>query len=674
LIVILPEDLAMSDLVEAANNNDKFADLYRSGDTIVDLTFKQIVHHTYKRAKKHGDTELMKRIEENWEDVHGVPYFEADPMPVGLLGGPGQGKTAVMVVAAKKAAALMGLNFVSERNVIPTKDDFFFDVVTLGGQLSPALIKGHQLPDKKTFYTADGKAVEEPVLSAILPSNVTASKYARASFILLDDAPNAHPDILNAVYDLLKPENESEFSDIFYSYTGNTGEDGAAAKKFNTAIASRVRLMYMKDLPQDFIRRMEEDYRDDIAETYIRSIVMGFIMQNGNLLNTPPIRAQQEKTQFACSRTWTQFTKQLSQFLKPYVWTMKNKPHLVTESHTGELLQEIEKLAVDNLGRDVAKKLQGHALRVMQDADPISRAILDSGKVTPDLEQRIKAQYGNGESPSDADFMYAMADSLSNHAAEQYVNAFKENDEEKMDHVLKGLVAGLFDTIRSPKTPEYVRHVYQRFFTACVSKSNDNPAFGYRTNKGVMLIGNAFFAKVVEASKQNPVAITEFDNGRGQKARLVDEVKNVSSIKAAFDGEIDAVAAQAKAYKDAMDRHKPKPKDPAAASTQPAAQAKAHQDAMNRHNPKPKEPAAASTQPAPQAKAHQGSMNHNQDRIQDPALLRSKKRNESLNALMDLMEGLIDDAKKVDDLPDLSTKPEDTPEPPKSEPPLRPSF
>ena len=555
----------MSDLANSGDFQDKYADLYRSGDTIVDFTYKQLVHHAYKRAQKIGDQELMSRIEANWLDIHGVPYFEADPMPVGLLGGPGQGKTSVMIAAGKKAAALMGLNFVSERNVTPTKDDFYFDVVTLGGQLSPAVVKGQQLPGDKVYIDANGNEVVEREMKTILPTNVTASKYARTAFILLDDAPNAHPDILNAVYDLLKPENESDFSGIYYSYTGNTGDDGAAAKKFNTAIASRVRLMYMKDLPRDFINRLEEEYRSDIAETYIRSIVMGFVMQNGNLLNTPPIRAQQEKTQFACSRTWTQMTKQLSQYLRPYVWLMKNKPEMITESHTGELLQEVERLAVDNLGRDVAKKLYSHALRVMQDADPISRAILESGKVTSDIEARVKSQYTTGESPSDMDFMFAMADALSNHAAEQYVNAFNENDEEKMGHVLKGLVAGLYDTIRSPKTPEYVQHVYQRFFSACVSKSNDNPAFGYRTNKGVMLIGNAFFSKVVDASKLNPVAITEYENGLGRKVRLIDQMKNIGSIRAALDGEIDVVAEQAKALRDAENRHKPKPKAPTAA-------------------------------------------------------------------------------------------------------------
>lgn len=564
----------MSSLADNAVNEDKYSDLYRSGDMVISFTFEQLVHQSYQNAKKSGDNELMSRIENNWEDIFGVPYFEAEPTPVGLLGGPGQGKTAVMNASAKRAASFMGLNFVSDRNTVPTKNDFFFDVVTLGGALSPNPIKGTQLPATKSFKDSLGNTVEERVMDTILPANVTKSKYARASFILLDDAPNAHPDVLTAVYDLLKPENESEFSNIYYSYTGNTGDDGAAAKKFNTAIASRCRLMYMKDLPMDFIKRLEDEYRNDVAETYIRSIVLGFIQQNGNLLNTPPIKAQMDKTQFACSRTWTQYSRQLSQFLRPFAWRMKNKPSTVTEQATSDLLAAVQTLAVDNLGRDVGNKIYSHALRVIQDADPICRDILASGQVTADIKERIKRQYDNGESASDMDFMFAMADSLSNHAAEQYINAYGAGDSDAMENALKGFVAGMYDTLRSPKTPEYVQHCYQRFFSACVSKSNDDPAFGYRTEKGVMLIGNKFYGDVSRASSANPLSVTEYVNPLGKKVRLIDQMLNVSSIRAATDADINALSEQNKALKDAFNRCAPKatPQSAPTVSTQAAPQ------------------------------------------------------------------------------------------------------
>lgn len=548
----------MSDLTEAAVNNDKFADLYRDGDTVIDFTYRQIVHHSYKVAKRNGDSELMDRIEKAWQEIYSVPYFESEPVPVGILGGPGQGKSSIMKVAAKKAAAFMGLNFVDDKDVLPTKNDFLYDSVTLGGNLSPASIKGDKLPATKVFTDSYGNRHEERVMETILPFNVTASKYARASFINLDDAPNAHPDILTAAYDLLKAEVQSAHSNIFYGFTGNTGQDGAAAKKFNTAIGSRVRLMYMKDTPRDFINRAENRFRGHIAETYIRSISLGFLMQNGHLLNTPPIKGQQDQTNFACSRNWDGFLDCFAQRLTDHVAKMKYAPHLVSDTDIPELLIDIKEMSVDKLGRDVGKKLLSHTLRVLQDADPICRAIMEAGEVTPDIKARIEAQYTNGESPDDMDFMFAMADSLSNHASEQFINAYRANDQDAMDLALKGLVAGLFETLHSPKTPEYVQHVYQRFFHNAVSKSENDPNIGYYTKKGQLLISNPFYDQIVTASTKNIKAVSVYKNGLGNDVRLIDQMGNISNIRAALQGEVDKHAEQAKALREAEERLKPK--------------------------------------------------------------------------------------------------------------------
>jgi hypothetical protein len=566
----------------AAEVKDKYADLYRDSDTIISFATEQVLYHCYKRAKHDGDEEIIKRIEANWERLYGVPFFEAEPIPIGLLGGPGQGKTAVMVESAKRAAAIMGLNFVSDRNSTPGKNDFYFDVVTLGGALSPVLIKGTQLPDTIPFVDAEGVERTERVMNTVLPTNVTKSKYARASIILLDDAPNAHPDVLTAIYDLLKPENESAFSKIYYCYTGNTGDDGAAAKRFNTAIASRVRLMYMKDEPRDFIKRIEDTYKGDIAETYIASLCLGLIESNPDKLNTPAIKGFNEKTQFACSRTWTQFIAQSAQYLRPYAWRIDNKPDSITGEHRAKFIGQLHQLAVDNLGRDVGQTFYSHCLRVIQDADPIAREIMKHGLVTPELERRIAEQYGSGDAAKDYEFMYAMADSLSSRAAQMYAEGFNSKEPAIMQKALQGLTSGVFTAIKSPKTPEYVSHCFQRFFSGVASKTDYSRMIGYKTDKGVLTISNAFFDEVVKEASKNSIAVAEYEYQEGKKTTLLSQIGNVPSVRASksFGGiksgeEYNRAIEEAEAFKDVFKRFNEEAKQNAANHQSPQTQTSA---------------------------------------------------------------------------------------------------
>lgn len=546
----------MSNSKQDANKvTDKYEDLYRDGNTIIEFVSEQIIYHNYTVAKSENDKELMTRIEKNWDEIFGVPFFESEAIPVGVLGGPGQGKTSVMKAAAQRAAQIMGLNFINDKNIMPTKNDFFFDSVTLGGSLSPSLLKGHYMPATQTFIDHNGNEVIEKVMSATLPDNVLKAKYARASFILLDDAPNAHPDLLTAAYDLLKPETNSEFSKIYYSFTGNTGDDGAAAKKFNTALASRCRLLYMCDTVMDFINRIENQYNGDIAQTYINSLALGLLEADDSLLNTPPITAQRDKTQFACSRTWTQFISQMAQSLRPFAYKENKDPSSMTDEQRMMLIGKLRDLSVDNLGRDVGAKFYSHALRVIQDADPIARDILTAGAVTSEITARLERQYSTGETPSDNDFMYALADSLSSRAATMYVNAVNAKDTTTMALALKGFSEGAFSAIKSPKTPQYVQHCYQRFFSAVASRSDFNPLIGFKNPKGVLTLNNAFFNEVITAASKNVLAVTQYE-ALGSKTTLLDQIRGISSVRALDATELNRSLQEKEAYDASIEKFK----------------------------------------------------------------------------------------------------------------------
>ena len=492
----------MSDLVI---KEDKYEDLYRDGKTVSDFTFQQIIHHSYNRAKRFNDDELVQRIERRWPELYGTPYFPSIPMPIGVLGGPGQGKTTVVIKAAKNAAAFMGLNFVNSDNVIPGKDDFFFDVVTLGGQLSPSLIKGAMLPEDMTYKNHLGEEVTQRVMNPSLPTNVIKVQLARAAMILLDDAANAHTDVQTAVYDLLKPEKDSPYANALYSYTGNTGDDGAAAKAFNTAIGSRVRLMYMRDEALDFINRIDEAYSNDIAYSYISSLVTGFIDAHPHYLNASPANAKREKTNFACSRTWTQATESFAQVLRPLAYTALNSPEKAKQAEHSVLLNELFQLSQDSLGRDVSNKFKSHMYTVLQDADPIAREILKAGAITQNIKERIKNKFNEGESGQEKSFMYSLAMSMGTLAAEYYTKAVKNNDQAQKLHILTALTVGTFDALPvTPSLPEYCATVVQHFLMSVVTRNKGNLQVGYKDEKtGEIVVCLPLFETIAQAFAKN---------------------------------------------------------------------------------------------------------------------------------------------------------------------------
>lgn len=545
---------------EQKPQDDKYKDLYRDGGEIVEFQFEQIIHAAYELAVARNDQELRSRIEKNWEDLHGIPYFPSESIPVSLLGGPGQGKSAVTAVAAKRAAAFLGLNYVDSRSARPGKDDFYIDFVTLGGALSPTQVKGTSLPGEAKFTADDGHTNIERVMEVVLPDNVTKAKYARMAMIVLDDAPNAHPDVLTAIYDLLKPETDSQYSGIYYSQTGNTGDDGAGAKGFNTAIYSRTRLMYMRDKPEDFCARLEDKYRGDVAESFLESIMIGFFNANPELLNTPPIEAKMQKTQFSCSRTNTQLTEQMAQILRPYAWRLENKPETVDKTMQSAMLTKLATLTVDNVGRTVGKKISQHALRVIQDADPIARAILTAGKITEDIKQRIDAQYTTGDRPEDLEFSMALADALSAHTSAKLIAAADDQDDKEFDRVMDAFSSGVYGSIRSHKIKEFIQHCYQRLFNGVVAKSKGNPAFGYKNDKQAVIINQQFFERVCQSATKHPVAVSKLppEHSVGGVERLMDLALRASLVKTADGSVLSQNAEKARAVQDAFDRFAPK--------------------------------------------------------------------------------------------------------------------
>lgn len=535
---------------------NKKENLYRPTGHVLDSIVDQLLQ--YSHAK--GDDGIKVKVEAAYEALKQAPFFPTKPIPLGLLGGPGQGKSAVCREAAKRVAAMLDLNFLEGANKgAPTKNDFYYDSITLGGAISTAPVKGHQIPTK---VNVDGE--ETDVMRAVLPKWVLNAKQAGISFVVFDDLKNALSSVQTSTYDVLQEETSSDFGNAFYSWTGNLGDDGTPASKSNSAITSRSMLMRVKDDAEQFLERASKKFNDRVGT----GLVGEYLAANPDMLNLDPAKAARAQTNFACSRTWENLIYALRPMHHQYLHHLSKQG-----SEAMPNLQQIRFVAEDICGPEVGEDFVAFVNRYISSAVPLVKQIMEKGEVDRHARLVLDEKYTDGANLDEVNFANTFSVAAANEAAQAFADANKQGDKVAKTAALKGLAALMYGSIPSR---EYINNTSRYFLKQVIVKSADEENVGWLSKTGAPVVRDALMEDIIYQLVKQPTAVQYVADHEGNDAMLV---------QVTFDGVIQATKSMVDEHKRLADfssalkqksneaRHAPKAKPDVKVEQKPEAEA-----------------------------------------------------------------------------------------------------
>lgn len=497
----------------------------RSSSYVAEKIAEQMLHHFYEHG---GNPKLVKheflkeRIEQVWLKWKGTPYFPTKPIPLGVVGKPGEGKSSSMREATKIVAGLLDMNISSKPPVGDVSNTLFCYSVAMSGEMTKTPLKGILMPQ----ISPDG----ETIMKKIKPDWERWVQEYPLSFIYLDDFMNTNPEIRTAGYDILLPENDYDGVQAYVCFTGNTGKDGAAAKKPSTAEFSRCRIIYQSDSAVEFVSRLQSKYRDEVGCCYLDSFISSHPEERNNHLDM----AMKHNINFACSRTWDYFAEQARPIMHQFLYRQK------ADQDTPFPLQELRMLAEDLVGFESAAKYVGFVNEFRKNIQPLVDSIFAKGNVS-DVRNEIDNRYGDGIASSSIAFKYSFSVAVAQKASDDFIKANIEDRPE----VLKRLATAMFDTLPSA---EYMAFTSRLFVSNLIAKIED-PEIGYISRNGRVMITESFKHNLISASLGEKKAIALVD---GIKIDNKDVTKDELLFQKAF-GELSPVDTQ-----DSINFHKEK--------------------------------------------------------------------------------------------------------------------
>lgn len=486
---------------------------YRPTGHVLHVLVEQILQYAHGK----GDEVIQQRVEQAWITLNQEPFIPSKPLPVGLIGGPGQGKTAVGREAAKQAAALLGMNFVSGVAVEPTPEDFYYDAITLGGVMSSAPVKGHQIPTKTSIA-----GEETEIMRSVLPKWVHNTKTAGLSFVVFDDLRNALSSVQTTTYDVLQEETSSDFGNAYYGWTGNLGDDGTPASKSNSAITSRGILMTVRDDAEQFLQRASKKFNDPIGT----GLVGEYLEAHPEALNLSPATAAKKQTNFACSRTWENLIHALRPVYGGYLYRLGNQGPDAPYN-----LERVRFLAEDIIGPEKGESFIGFVSNYLQSAVPIVRQILNDGAISDKVRDQINDKYVDGASIDEFSFANTFSVAIASEASAMYKKSADNDDKESKQRVLAGLSALMYDTLPNR---EFIQNTSRYFVKQIITKSQDPESVGWLNESGAPVLRDVFMDELVAEIIKQPLAVAYAKNINGDEERLInitfDGIKKGDSV------------------------------------------------------------------------------------------------------------------------------------------------
>lgn len=339
---------------------------------------------------------LNKKIEAVYKEwTNGAEWVQDNDKVLStlLLGAPGQGKTTAFKQSAQKVANALGLRFLlnPDETVIISRNDFVFTTQEFSAENSKMELSG--LPAKTTVQ-------DEEVMTRLIQWRLAALKKAGAGLLLLDDFPNASPNIQNLGLSLTDEKRYQglDLSNVYIGLTGNLGAlDGTHTTKLSSALRGRCEIYYTRDTLKNFVARSRVKFNDEIADVGI----LGFLEKYENHFASLP--NARESGGFTSPRTWEHFIVEARRAIRDAGGRQNGMKALPTIVRKARAL----------LGPAVGNELNTYLNSLMNSADPIARQAIYEGKLD---ETELSRRFKNGFSSEEQHFAYQYSLALSDYA------------------------------------------------------------------------------------------------------------------------------------------------------------------------------------------------------------------------------------------------------------------
>jgi len=381
---------------------------------------RDILITMYRTEEKHGkvtpdDVARNAKIEKLWQEWFGSEWeLDNDKIiSMMLLGPPGQGKTTAFKQASKRVAEGLGMRYLQnpEDDVIIGPNDFMFVSLEFSGENTITTVGG--IPAKTLGRDANGVLDGEEYMTKLASKRLAYARKAGGALLLLDDFPNASPNVQNVGLSLTDEKRFQglNLSTVYIGGTGNLGAlDGTHTSRLSTALRGRMEIFYTEDKLPSWINRNQKnkDWQDSI----------GMVGVDGYLMREAQDFAQMPNSKhsggFPSPRTWDHFVISLRREIRSSGGA--GKGHM-------NAMAAVESLASSILGLEVGLKFYSYYNSMMLGADPIARKMIMEGEFD---KKAFDAKFGDGYSAEGQHFAYQYATALADYAITQIVQAGKK--------------------------------------------------------------------------------------------------------------------------------------------------------------------------------------------------------------------------------------------------------
>lgn len=359
------------------------------------------------RFREKGNAKLQAKIEEHYLARYGatmLPLGSVSPETMAFHGAPGQGKSSSLKGAASIVAKSLGMNLVINPvpPYTPQENDIVFVSLEMSGEISNIIVGG--IPIDDVIEDKNGKKVR--YMNKLPMYHLSILGGADASVLILDDFVNAHGSVQNTALSIAL-EGRFQMLDLgncMVALTANLGSlDNSDVTPLASPMIARVSHYYVEDTPDDFIERMQSKYPDELGDAGISSYLD--LRRDHFMFKTDSEEMAPQNgmlAPFPCSRTWEMLINKMRIYY-----------NRATQG-AGPDLNRIDDLARSVVGPAVASNFSAFAYANMTGAEPLCRALFETGKF--DMEA-FNQSYKEGLDAESQDFAYQVAYALSNHAS-----------------------------------------------------------------------------------------------------------------------------------------------------------------------------------------------------------------------------------------------------------------
>lgn len=435
----------------------------------------KLVRDLLQLAHTHGQNpERDAKVEEAWNTRFGLPFQHYKPAATYLRGFPGQGKTTAFKEAAREVAELLGMNLIDQpETACPvTVNDLVLSVVNLSGEVSNLAVSGVPHIEKHiTSVESTGPGMDD-VDNAFFytkrtpPFPLAAASMAGLAVVVLDDMPNASPNIQNIANDLLdlgRAQGLDLGPRTLVGATGNLGsEDATHVNSTSTATATRVNNYQVQDMLQDWCDRVIRQYPDTIGDAGL----VAFMEKNADLFHVPTKRKKGEP--YPTARSWS---KALEEHLRPmfgYFQSSLNSPS--QRDAVSRYLDTTIKLAGGLIGMKAADKLGGYYRSLLDHSLPLANEVMETGTLSNASKQVFKDNYQDGVSAKSEYFLTTFYSTLTDNAATKLVQHYLAGNWDQFNTLVNHYMTGLYSFAHNAAHLGWVAHY---FSNRLISLAND---------------------------------------------------------------------------------------------------------------------------------------------------------------------------------------------------------